>query len=575
MWNGNDWGQQGCNQYAGYGQYGYTGGSGAAETGGGQAGAAWTPQQQYQQQQMQQMQQQYLQQQMQQQFLRQHQVQQNQLQHHFQQQQLQQQQLRQYQQQQQQLQQYQLQQQLQDGTREYSQQWYSPESLEAAEWPSSAQYWGGQGMMNGRSSGQHYDHAQEALDYALSTLSAPPDAADDGAREDAALAGVQALVAAGRYVDAHSLFLRMRELWREAETRFQSRGINFGQFNSKYQAAFRSLRAAAEAIRPARPGMLPQRRYVHVPSGELADGCANKPGAHCLRVMSFNILSEHADNLFSYQFVVLPKDGGDFLRWNVRCPMLVEEIGRWAPSIVCLQELDLDKRDSFAAALRARAGLELTRICKRHDRSKDGVSIAFDPQQLQLLPSSVEQVQLPATQSTGVASGNGGGILMKAVFEICGESHPQRGRRLGVLVTHVAGKEPACAPETMALLLKHMDELQCDCAFLAGDFNGLVQGALPLAEAAGKRSSYEAAGPLAMEAGGPLVTAHNDHYHWCGELDFIFYTEATAAVRGIVQVQAEERLVAKRLSSHPSRSLPHPDWPSDHVSLIADFELMA
>jgi len=116
---------------------------------------------------------------------------------------------------------------------------------------------------------------------------------------------------------------------------------------------------------------------------------------------------------------------------------------------------------------------------------------------------------------------------------------------------------------------------KCDAYAIAGDLNGLAAGAKAVAESAGYRSAYEAAGDRAMQSKGAVVTAHNDIYHWCGELDFLLYYERSMAPCGVVQIQKEERLVAERSKSHPAASLPNPHWPSDHVSLVADFRITA
>lgn len=64
--------------------------------------------------------------------------------------------------------------------------------------------------------------------------------------------------------------------------------------------------------------------------------------------MSFNILSQYLNESFSYQFVVLPEGAGDFLNWSIRKQMIIQEIKRWSPDIVCLQELDIvDKKEFF------------------------------------------------------------------------------------------------------------------------------------------------------------------------------------------------------------------------------------
>ncbi len=58
-------------------------------------------------------------------------------------------------------------------------------------------------------------------------------------------------------------------------------------------------------------------------------------------------------------------------------------------------------------------------------------------------------------------------------------------------------------------------------------------------------------------------------YHSCGELDKIMFTPPFKSTQ-ILQIQNEERLTTHQSKDHPQRSLPNPDWPSDHVSICAD-----
>jgi hypothetical protein len=159
------------------------------------------------------------------------------------------------------------------------------------------------------------------------------------------------------------------------------------------------------------------------------------------------------------------------------------------------------------------------------------------------------------------------------VVEVVQEDHPLRGTTVSVVQTHVAGKEPACVESLMeAQLAPVVSKLSGDLRLLVGDLNGCTPGARKAAIDAGLLSAYDASED-AMANGGPIVTAHNDEYHWCGELDFIWYMgESRWRVSGLAQIPEEERLCATRTFAHPSTSLPCDHWPSDHISLIADFQ---
>jgi len=133
---------------------------------------------------------------------------------------------------------------------------------------------------------------------------------------------------------------------------------------------------------------------------------------------------------------------------------------------------------------------------------------------------------------------------------------------------------PACVEQLMeSQLAPAATRSTAGLRLLVGDLNGCTPEALKVAEQVGLRSAYSETDE-AMAAGGPVVTAHNDEYHWCGELDFVWYVVDESAkwrACGVAQIPAKERLCTTRTFSHPTESLPNVDWPSDHISLIVDF----
>eukprot|EP00928_Gymnodinium_smaydae_P040290 TRINITY_DN27341_c0_g1_i1.p1 TRINITY_DN27341_c0_g1~~TRINITY_DN27341_c0_g1_i1.p1 ORF type:complete len:523 (-),score=35.62 TRINITY_DN27341_c0_g1_i1:88-1548(-) len=378
------------------------------------------------------------------------------------------------------------------------------------------------------------------------------------------LAQIRSLIGQGDLQAAKRVYNQMRELWRKAEPHFRNRGISFTKFNSRYQEAFRLLRESSESERPAVHTPIIGRRYLRLGANG-SDLCDIQPRVSSeFRLMTFNILSEALNDMFGYQFVTLPAGAGDFLRWEFRKPQIVDEIVRWGPSLLCLQEVDLDLASGLLDDLESKANLLRMDLAQRNERSKDGLCFLHDPRLFRV----VEPMK--------TAYFEGLNAIMTAVFEIVDVAHPFYGRRLSLLSTHVAGKEPACTEEVMRCLLSHAESLRhndTDGIILAGDLNGCSPTSRLLAESFGYRSAYAAGGDNAMAAGGPIVTAHNDEYHWSGELDMILYRGVSPT--GLAQIPQEERLVPYRSKEHPERSLPHPGWPSDHISLVADFVFVA
>jgi len=104
------------------------------------------------------------------------------------------------------------------------------------------------------------------------------------------------------------MFFRMREAWRVLRETWKKRGAQttWTTFNRPYQDSFKMLRDYAERISPARPGTLLERKWIekipYFPEG--SETFKSKSPDKTIRVMSFNTLSQHLNDRFSYQFVV-------------------------------------------------------------------------------------------------------------------------------------------------------------------------------------------------------------------------------------------------------------------------------
>eukprot|EP00392_Amoebophrya_sp_AT5.2_P013095 g13206.t1 len=154
--------------------------------------------------------------------------------------------------------------------------------------------------------------------------------------------------------------------------------------------------------------------------------------------------------------------------------------------------------------------------------------------------------------------------------------------------THVAGFAPALEPVRARELVSGevvADPYACAGAdptfwtapamnpavplILVGDLNGIREESRPVFQ--GLASAYDAntLGYVMANQEPEITTAHNDTYHSCGELDKILFSPPFR-VSQILQIFEEERLTRCQYNTHPLRSMPNPDWPSDHVSLVAD-----
>merc|ERR1711998_784234 len=103
---------------------------------------------------------------------------------------------------------------------------------------------------------------------------------------------------------------------------------------------------------------------------------------------------------------------------------------------------------------------------------------------------------------------------------------------------------------------------------LLGDLNGCREDAKKVFENLESAMDH----PDAMEEPQPegeVITCHNDIYHTCGELDKILVSKPWR-VSGFAQIFKEERLISEQRDDHPERSMPNTNWPSDHISLVAN-----
>jgi len=346
----------------------------------------------------------------------------------------------------------------------------------------------------------------------------------------------------GNFPESWKRFLELREKWLIFQARFRERNISFSKFNKKYQQAFRILRDHVDVLCAEIPIVpLPSRKWMlkqpDIPSNPI----------NTIRVLTFNILSDFLNEQFSFQFVILDDNAeqkrGDFLKWNRRKLRIAEEIRRWGADIVLLQEVDLRYFEELVAA----TGLTKTGpITRRNTSSQDGICMLYKPSEKIQLMTAPRCFQL-----------TGGGAAMVTTFKMAD------GEPLDVVNCHVQGMAPAL---DLVRAKELAGAVKAPRRVISGDFNGC----LPEAEVVWESLNSAYDHPEAMASGQKeVITCHNDVYHSCGELDLIL---TSGQVKGFAQIQDEERLTPERLHAHPSRSLPNSEWPSDHVSLIADID---
>jgi len=350
--------------------------------------------------------------------------------------------------------------------------------------------------------------------------------------------------------EVNSYVLNMRVLWDFFKTKFKDdRKISFTRFLKPYQKCFTLVREYAKELTPCLdPGNLVRRDWIQI---------YDAPRPKTLRIMSFNVLSQTLNDQFSFQFVVLHETHGDFLAWSHRKDLMVKEINRWAPDILCLQEVDMALKDQLVECI---DGMEEAAYCQRHPSARDALLILYRPSERLKRLSEHEPISA-ALSCPPHDDVQHGGLQQRVRFNYMGQDFE-------MVNAHVSGMAPALEPVRALELVNRPTGDFTLPLIIAGDVNGMRDESLPAFNGMG--SAYDH--PCAMKNNGPVITAHNDKYHSCGELDKIMYSRPFK-VNQILQIQDEERLVETRMETHPIRSMPNKDWPSDHVSIVADFFL--
>merc|ERR1712232_96351 len=101
--------------------------------------------------------------------------------------------------------------------------------------------------------------------------------------------------------------------------------------------------------------------------------------------------------MFSFQFVVLPMDQGDFLDWSARKAQVLMEVLKWRPQILCLQELDAVHWPALQGELSQWGGYAASSFVARRGRNgtevQDGICTLYNPQVWRLMDSKALLLQ--------------------------------------------------------------------------------------------------------------------------------------------------------------------------------------
>jgi len=331
-----------------------------------------------------------------------------------------------------------------------------------------------------------------------------------------------------------------------------------------------------------------ERSWVNASGDEDGDGCQapkkEKGISESLRILQFNVLAdcltsgttpispghksrkrrtEETKNNRTFGMTKYCKGPIDWksrvflcdhshLFWEKRFPLLLYEIINRDPDIICLQEVD--RFDEFQAFLRKKG--YSGRFVKKSFRARDGCAVFWKSSRMN--NTAIECVTLHS-ENVHVA------MMLRMQID---------SRSVIIVNTHLkAGLEQHYEDfrvEQLKCLLEKVKDFQKEDEdiILCGDLNSHVE-------------TYESvkavAYPFLTQCGFRNAYGRKPKYtHWGGWMDsevkmvfdYILYL-GNVRVRRVLQVPCESKI-----EESPER-LPNGKYPSDHVSLVADIELLS
>ncbi|XP_053559645.1 nocturnin isoform X2 [Bombina bombina] len=278
------------------------------------------------------------------------------------------------------------------------------------------------------------------------------------------------------------------------------------------------------------------------------------------RVMQWNILAqalgEGKDN-----FVKCPMEA---LKWEQRKYLILEEILKYRPHVLCLQEVD-HYFDTFEPVL-SRLGYQCTFFAKpwspcldvEHNNGPDGCALFFLQDRFQLISSDKIRLSARTLKTNQVAI---------AETLRCNET----GRLLCFVVTHLKART---GWERFRLaqgsdLLRNLENITQGAnipVIICGDFN---------AEPTEEVYKRFATSSLNLNSAYKVLSEDGEseppYTTWkirptgesCNTLDYIWYSQHALKVNSALSLLTEEQIGANRLPSF--------SYPSDHLSLVCDF----
>lgn len=281
-------------------------------------------------------------------------------------------------------------------------------------------------------------------------------------------------------------------------------------------------------------------------------------------ILSFAALS--GDN-----FIRCPPEA---LIWDTRKLRVLEEILRFNPSLICLEEVDHFSYIEECLKPLGYAGLFLPKpfsVCLRFENNNgpDGCAIFYLKEKYELLHN--EDIFL---KNDGIST-NQVAILCKFRLKSCNSKKPDSGQDFHLAVTHLKAKEGFEEKrfEQGSDLLKHLfDKCGSLPLVICGDFNAESDEKVYRAFSDSPLGLQSAYTNLTEDKTEPPYTTWKVRQGTDGELDksrtidYMWYTKDSAKVIRLLSFPTTEEIGYTRLPSFL--------YPSDHLSLVCDIKLL-
>lgn len=350
------------------------------------------------------------------------------------------------------------------------------------------------------------------------------------------------------------------------------------------------------------PDMPPDRRMCSLPHGEMYSMKTRRPGT--FRVMTYNILAEIYATKDHFPEKQCPSWA---LAWTFRKRRLIAEMASYNSDVICLQEVQADHFEDHFQLYFQRKGYEScfkgkTRESMGRKGKIDGCATFYRKEIFNLREQYGVEYNTIAQSRTKeprilnrVLKGNVGQILILDTYDGSGP--------VIIANTHLYW-DPDLADVKLFQVDAFMQELELLIQsrglpqdipiILAGDFNStpessvyelLSNGACMLSKndipddghllnTCRLRHNLRMSSTYSQLGGEPAFT--NYTFTFKGVLDYIWYGTDSLVATAFLEIPSESGLLrnhAKDLSEDET-GIPNEHWSSDHIALVADFQLL-